>query len=256
MLTLTDIAFAIFVAALITAIVNFRFLMYPIIPSLNPTLYSKHLSLQGNTLFISDLHLRSNGSFRYAKDLRNFIELNNVSNLIIDGDLFDSPKDAQEILNILHSGGSVLNVLGLEGLRVNTFWVMGSPPHDHVDQAIWEKHSRGIEFLGNCAMISCGRLDVMAYHGHDMSIKGVYGHVWDRLISKLSLERMWRRFANVDRKVWVIFGHTHIPGVDSRSRVANCGGWSANPIVKPSGTGILILEQDDTPKLVRLIGEN
>lgn len=36
MLTFTDIAAAILVAAFITVLVNFRFLMYPLVPSLNP----------------------------------------------------------------------------------------------------------------------------------------------------------------------------------------------------------------------------
>ncbi len=253
MLTFTDIAAAILVAAFITVLVNFRFLMYPLFPSLNPVIRAKRLRLGGNTLFISDLHLRSNQSFNYARDLRNFIETNNVSNLVIDGDLFDTPKDGQKILGTRRSEGGVLNTLGLEGSSVNIFWVVGSPPHDPVDLANEEKDPDGITVLGDCAVMECGRLEVMVYHGHDMSNRGAYGHLWDRFVSRLSLERVWKRFANVDKSVWIIFGHTHIPGVDARSRVANCGGWSSNPIVHPSGTGIFISEGEDTPKLVSIV---
>ncbi len=253
MLTFTSIVEAIFVAALITVLVNFRFLMYPLVPRLNPVVRAKRLSLSGNTLFISDLHLTSNQSFSYARDLRNFIETNNVSNLVIDGDLFDSPEDGQEILGTSRAEGGVLNTLGLEGSGVNVFWVVGSPPHDPVDLANEEKDPGGITVLGECAVIECGSLEVMVYHGHDMSNRGAYGYLWDRFVSRLSLERVWKRFANVDKTVWVIFGHTHIPGVDARSRVANCGGWSTNPIVRPSGTGIFISEGEDTPKLVSIV---
>ena len=253
MLTFTSIATAIFVAASITVFVNFRFLMYPLVPGLNPVVHAKRLSLSGNTLFISDLHLRSNQSFSYTKNLHDFIETYNVSNLVIDGDLFDSPEDGEKILGISPSEGGVLNTLGLKGSSANIFWVVGSPPHDPVDLANEQKDPGGITVLGGCAVIECGSLEVMVYHGHDMSNRGVYGHLWDRFVFKLSLERVWKRFANVDKAVWVIFGHTHIPGVDARSRVANCGGLSTNVIVRPSGTGIFISEGEDTPKLVSIV---
>jgi UDP-2,3-diacylglucosamine pyrophosphatase LpxH len=253
MLTFTDIAAAILVAAFITVLVNFRFLMYPVVPSLNPVIRAKRLRLSGNTLFISDLHLRSNQAFSYAKDLRNFIETNNVSNLVIDGDLFDSPKDGRKILGTTRSEGGVLKALGLEGSSTNIFWVVGSPPHDPVDVANEEKAPNGITVLGDCVIMDCGRLEVIVYHGHDMSNRGVYGHLWDRLVSRLSLEREWKRFAKVDKAVWIIFGHTHIPGVDARNRVANCGGWSSNPIVRPSGTGIFLLEGENIPELVSIV---
>lgn len=252
MLPLTIIASAIFIAALIVALVNFRFLMYPLISSLNPVAHAKRLSLRGNTLFISDLHLKSDQPFEYAKDLRNFIETHNVSNLVIDGDFFDSPRDAQQILGGSRSKSSALKVLGLEGLPVNMFWVLGSPPHDPASLANNQRDSWGLEVLGRCALIDCGPFEVLVYHGHDISHKGALGHAWDRFVSKLGLERLWKRLAKVDKNVWVVFGHTHVPGVDAGSRVANCGGWLTNPLVRPSRTGILISEQEDIPKLVRI----
>jgi predicted phosphodiesterase len=249
MLPFTIIVPVIAVAALLLALVNFRFLMYPVIPSLNPIAHAKRLSLRGNTLFISDLHLKSDQPFKYAKDLRNFIETNNVSNLIIDGDLFDSPRDAQEVLGGSRSQGNVLKVLGLGGLPAKLFWVSGSPAHDPTRDSI---DAQGLETLGKCALLDCGRLEVLAYHGHDISHTGVFAHAWDRFVSELSLERLWKRLAKVDKTVWVVFGHTHIPGIDAGSRVANCGGWLRKPLVTPSGTGILISEGEDAPKLVRI----
>ena len=253
MLTFISVVEAIFVAAFITILVNFRFLMYPLFPRLNPVVSAKRLTLRGNTLFISDLHLRSSQSFSYAKNLRHFLEINSVSNLIIDGDFFDTPEDGQEILSTSRIEGGVLNVLGLKGSSVNVFWVVGSPPHDPAELANEGKDSGGVAVLGDCVIIRCGSLELMVYHGHDMSNRGVYGHLWDRFVSRLSLERTWRRFANVGEEIWVIFGHTHIPGIDERSRVANCGGWSTSPTVRPSGTGIFISEGEDHPKLVSIV---
>ena len=251
MLPLTLIGLTIFVAAVIAIVVNFRFLMYPLIPSLNPVTHASKLRLKGNTLFISDLHLKLSRPFKYSNDLRRFIQANNVSNLIIDGDLFDSPRDAQKMLDS-DPTNSVFNVLPSEGIAVNSFWVIGSPAHDPPKPSENMTGSRGLQVLGRCALIDFGDFEVLAYHGHDLSLKGAIAHAWNRYVSRLGLERMWKRLAKVDRKVWVIFGHTHIPGVDTRSRVANCGGWQKAPFVSPSRTGMLFTEHEDTPRLVQL----
>jgi predicted phosphodiesterase len=248
---LTLIGLTILVAAVIAIVVNFRFLMYPLIPSLNPVTHASKIRLKGNTLFISDLHLKLSRPFKYSNDLRRFIQANNVSNLVIDGDLFDSPRDAKMMLDS-DLKNSVFNVLTSEGLAVNLFWVIGSPAHDPSRPSEKMTGSKGLQVLGRCALIDLGDFEVLAYHGHDLSLKGAISHAWNRFVSRLGLERMWKRFAKVDPKVWVIFGHTHIPGVDTRSRVANCGGWENVPFVSPSRTGILFTEHEETLKLVQL----
>ncbi len=101
-------------------------------------------------------------------------------------------------------------------------------------------------------MIHFERLDALAYHGHDMSLVGALAHACDRFVFKLGLEKLWRRVANVDRTIWVIFGHTHIPGIDAESRIANCGGWQRVPFVGPSRTGILVSDKADSPTLVQV----
>jgi predicted phosphodiesterase len=246
------IASVIFIVALVAGVANYRLLLYPLIPSLNPATNANRLRLKGITLFISDVHLKSDRPFNYAADLRRFVETNNVSNLVVDGDLFDNPRDAREILSGQRSEKSALMKLGLGGLSVNSYWVLGSPPHDSAKPPPNLGDSRALQVLGICALIDCGSLEVMAYHGHDTSHLGAIGHVWDRFVSRLSLERLWKKLAKVDRSIWVIFGHTHIPGVDAEYRVANCGGWKTLPFVSPSKTGILLSENSDVPKLVQI----
>jgi UDP-2,3-diacylglucosamine pyrophosphatase LpxH len=248
---LTIMAAAIFIVGLIVTLVNFRFLMYPLIPSMNPVTHAKRFSLRGSTLFISDLHLKSDQPFEYAGELRSFIENNNLSNLIINGDLFDSPKDAQEILHTSQPNVSLLDVLGLGELALDMYWVTGSPHHDPSKPT--KSRIEGIEALGPCVFIHCGHYEVMAYHGHDMSVIGAFGHAWDRFVSRLSLERLWKRLAKVDKDVWVVFGHTHIPGLDETNRVANCGGWQTKPFVRPTRTGVLFSEGKGTPRSVRIV---
>ena len=249
---LTILILAIAIAAIIGVFLNFRFLLYPVIPSLNPTAHTKQIKLRGSTLVISDLHLKSNQPFKYPSDLRNFIEARQVSNLIVNGDLFDSSEDARKVLGSPPETAGVLGELGLDGLPLNLFWVVGSPDHD-LSNLLSGRSSLGtFEILGKCALVGFGHVQVMMYHGHDLSLKGAFGHAWNRFISKLSLERFWKRIAKVDRTLWVFFGHTHIPGVDSRHRVANSGGWQKVPFVKPTKTGLLISEGNDAPELVKI----
>jgi len=249
---LTILILAIAIAAIIGVFLNFRFLLYPLIPSLNPTVHTKQVKLRGSTLVISDLHLKSNQPFKYPSDLRNFIETREVSNLIVNGDLFDSSDDARKVLGSPPETAGVLGELGLDGLPLNLFWVIGSPAHDPSNLLSGRSSSGAFEILGKCALIDFGHVQVMMYHGHDLSLKGAFGHAWNRFISKLSLDRFWKRIAKVDRTLWVFFGHTHIPGIDLRHRVANSGGWQKVPLVKPTKTGLLISEGNDAPELVRI----
>ena len=242
------LVFATFVAVFL----NFRLLLYPLIPSLNPLTHAEQLNLSGSTLFISDLHLRAGGSFRFAKDLRNFAETMKVSNLVIVGDLFDSRKDARRILGN-GSFQAFLEMLGLYGLPINIFWVTGSPVHDPVGIAASHLQVEGVKILDQCALLRLDRSEVIAYHGHDLSNIGAIGHAWDRFVMRLGLEKLWRQVAKADERAWVVFGHTHIPGLDVERRIANCGGWVTVPLlVRPSGTGILFPEGQELPQLVQI----
>lgn len=231
---------------------NFRLLLYPLIPNLNPLAKAESLRLTGNTLFISDLHLKDGQSFEFAKDLKDFIEAKHVSNLLIVGDLFDSPSYALKVLNN-PSFAVPSKVLGVDGLPVKVFWVIGSPSHDPVNIGANQTEGGKLTILGQCASITCNRVRILAYHGHDLSAIGAFAHAWDRFISKLSLERLWKKLANVDRATWIVFGHTHIPGLDSEERVANCGGWMTVPLlVRPSRTGIFLSQESDLPEIVQI----
>ena len=236
--------------AVLAAIVNFPFLLYRYVPSLNPTRGAPQVTLKGNVLFISDLHLRGDRSFKYSENLRHFVEQHQVSSLIIVGDLFNTPKDAKVIL-ARRSPPTILSILGVNGFRVQVFLVEGSPPHDP-PQGEQLMSTAPFILLGRCAVFSIGGLRMVAYHGHDLSRKGALGHGWDRFVSKMSLERAWKRAAGVAENDWVIFGHTHIPGIDSKNRVANCGGWqSIGFLVRPACTAIYVTTENSSLELVK-----
>ena len=251
MQALAVLALAILTAVVIIALVNFRFLLYPLFPQLNPMRAATRLNLEGNSLFISDLHLRSGQPFAYSTALHELLKKRRVSNLIVDGDLFDSPRDARKILDKAASP-SIGDILGLDDLPVRVFFVDGSPPHDPPpeERAIFD----GTPLLpvGRCAILSFNGMQVVAYHGQDVSMKGAVAHSWNRFISKLSLERAWKHLAGIPAQDWVIFGHTHIPGIDAKHRVANCGGWQSKGfLVHPARTGIYLSPEDESIEVVK-----
>jgi UDP-2,3-diacylglucosamine pyrophosphatase LpxH len=238
------------VAVVLISLVNFRFLTYPLFPRSNPLTSATHLSLEGNLFFISDLHLKADQPFNYSDDLRKVLEERKISQLIVVGDLFDSPEDTQEMLDA-NRDTPILRVLGVNGSPIQTFFVQGSPTHDPPCPGNLIK--AGFTFLGKCAILSCGGFKVVVYHGHDLSRKGMIGHGWNRFISNLSLERTWKRIARVPESDWVFFGHLHIPGVDTKHKVANCGGWrTVRILMRPACTGIFLSPTGNAPEIVKV----
>jgi len=237
-------------AALFLSVFNFRFLLYPLFPSLNPLTNAKHVSLEGPTLFISDLHLRADRPFSFTDAIRGVLHERHVSNLIVNGDLFDSPADARVIAGD-RAGSPIADLLGMRDLPIKAFFIEGSPPHDPSAKQNAALNLTPLVQLERCAILDFKHASVIVYHGHDLSRKGAVGHGWDRFISNLSLERAWKKLARVPDSDWVIFGHTHIPGIDEKHRVANCGGWQPiGFLVRPARTGLLLSPEKDTLEIV------
>lgn len=238
------------IAALLLVIFNFRFLLYPVVPSLNPIRNAKRLTLDGSSLFISDLHLKAHRPFQYSDSIRRVLQERNVSNLIVVGDLFDSPEDGRIIAREC-AGATIADILGVRDSPVKAFFVEGSPPHDPSSKETATLNALPLQQLGRCAILDFKKMTVVAYHGHDLSWKGAIGHAWDRFVSPLSLERAWKRLAGVPHSNWVVFGHTHIPGIDVQHRVANCGGWQrVRFLVSPACSGIFLSPEESSLELV------
>ena len=175
-----------------------------------------------------------------------------VSNLIVVGDLFDSPEDGRVIAGD-RAGTPMADILGVRDSSVNSFFIEGSPPHDPSWKEREAVNIAPLLQLERCAVLDFKQMTVVAYHGHDLSSwKGAIGHGWDRFISELSLERGWKRLAGVPSSDWVIFGHTHIPGIDAKHRVANCGGWQPiGFLVRPARTGLLLTPENESLEIVK-----
>jgi hypothetical protein len=91
------------------------------------------VELLGPTLFIADIHLTHEEEPSRLSGLFQFVSARSVRNLVVVGDLFDSPNDAREILGSSKGEDAVSSIFRFLGLNDNgsmIFFVRGSPTHD------------------------------------------------------------------------------------------------------------------------------
>jgi UDP-2,3-diacylglucosamine pyrophosphatase LpxH len=249
-----NVAMYLVAALLITTLlllINTPCILYPLIPSLNPYINAKSYSLLGSSLFISDLHLSRNVEVKIYSRIGKFVRENNISNIVIVGDLFDSPN-AYEYVSYDELIAKAINILNIS--NVNVYYVLGSPVHDpkiHTEEFKFENVGVKVYITGYIARFKIYDLAIVAYHGNDFSRIGTLSFIISYIVKKPILEYMWRKQAGVEDSVWLICGHTHIPVIDYRNRIANCGGWRILPMVKtPVGYGVIV---DSNVSLIKIL---
>jgi hypothetical protein len=209
----------------------------------------EEIGLVGPTLFVGDLHLTAgedSGVRLFA--LSHFVADGDVENLVIVGDLFDSPGDVDRIL--VSSGGdeaarAIMDRLGLQGRAVRVFYLKGSPSHDPQDLEIdYEGGVFLFRTVGRCASFSGEGVKMLVVHGDDV-FGGLHGLIFSYLAGRPYLEAWWKDLMGVDSGGWVLMAHSHVPGIDYSRRVANTGGWTdVLGFGPPRGTGILVADGD------------
>lgn len=93
--------------------------------------------------------------------------------------------------------------------------------------------------LGKIAEFDIDGTKIIATHGDDLS-DGILAYIISRVLKRPILEKMWKKFARINRDTWVIFGHSHVAKIDEKHRVASCGGFKKLPFVREEPYGILV----------------
>jgi len=243
------IALALLIVVLFFAVYNSPMLLYPFIPALRPCSSPEEVSLEGRTLFVADLHIRSlEKPDPLFREIGGFARKDGIGNVVVVGDFFERPKVFYTLSGEGERFGAMRKALGLGGERL--FWITGSPFHD--PQELENGWHENLTVLGRCAVFQLNGSRIIAYHGDHMSRLGSLGFALSYATGSLFLERTWKALANVDRDAMVITGHTHVSGVNEKARVANPGGWKRirffNP---PLGRGIVV--DEEKTELVNLL---
>jgi len=210
------------------------------------------VNLHGKTVFISDMHLEEKhleGGGSFPVNLPD-----NTENLVIVGDLFDSPeffnKLAGEENNISKPFCTSLKFINNPPRDI--YFIIGTPGHDPEFLAGPEFSNyevtcsnSTIHIAGRLAIFEIDGLNVAAHHGDyiaDGFVNCVISYFSKKLGKPLILERSWKGAISLNEDYWLITGHSHIPAVDYEHRVANPGAWVPVPIIGGDLKNILIVK--------------
>jgi hypothetical protein len=200
-------------AILAYTIFSLPYLFYPL--AQRPCSSTEQLALRGSTLFLGDLHIRGSNEIGRFAPLREFIVNFKVRNLVIVGDIFDSPGVWARIS--LDFGGpeaaqlGMVDVLNLRGLAITVLLVLGAPAHD--PQSLDFNVRVGdvvIRTVRKCLVAKVDESDVLALHG-DGAYDGTAGFAISWVFEPLTLEREWKTRTGVPPSTWLIMAHTHWP---------------------------------------------
>ncbi|RLG87501.1 MAG: hypothetical protein DRO15_04895, partial [Thermoprotei archaeon] len=181
----------------------------------NPCDKAIQLLLNSNTLFLGDLHIKKNGNGNRFKCIKSFILRNNVSTLVLVGDVFDDPNIYYDLRKELGNDEAVirylLKILDIEDLKLNIYFIAGGVSHDPQDMYL-NVTINDIYFqsVGKCLRLEIYSHRIIAIHG-DIVVGGPFGFIITRIFNKPIFENLLRSILNIDKDTWVIMGHTHVP---------------------------------------------
>ena len=233
------------IAVLLAAGILLAFHLFPVLVYCvtGENVYEKvsPVHLSGKTVFISDMHLTRN----HLKEKGNFpVNLpDDTKNLVIAGDLFDSPEFFNEL------GGDENDVSKpfctalkfINNSPGNIYFTVGTPVHDpgfladsRFSNYEINCNQTTIHIAGRAAIFEIDGLNVAAHHG-DYIASGVFDCMTSYFSKKLGkpliLERLWKSSINLDNNYWLITAHSHIPAIDYKHKIANPGAWNPVPVI-------------------------
>ncbi|MEM3381801.1 MAG: hypothetical protein QXQ11_06585 [Candidatus Bathyarchaeia archaeon] len=240
---------AIIVATLTYFLISLPLLYYDTGIVKRPCIDAGEIDLYGLTLFVSDLHISNiPGDSERLKALAIFVKERGISNLVILGDLFRWRSDWDSLKAKYGSDERavemVLETIGILGQELTVYLILGDPSHDPEELNVNFKFGR-TRFLsvGKCGVFHIHGLTIVGLHG-DQAFGGPVGFAISIATRNLVLEKVWKTHMNMPHEVWVIMGHTHIPGIDRDARVANTGGWTEVSFnIVPRSKGIIVDEK-------------
>ena len=209
-----------------------------------PCSSAPQVTVKENVLLVGDLHVRRSDSSKRFEGLRTFILKHNVSVLVIVGDLFDSPSDFSSLVKDLGGKEAVmkwlLGVLGVDGLDLDIYYVIGSISHDpQFPNLNYTFRGTSFQSVGKCLKLRVYGFNLVVLHG-DAVVSGPVGFIITRLTGVPVFERLFKLCVGLSEDEWVVMAHTHVPLIDHGWRVANTGGWVRTPLQTPTGMGVLI----------------
>ena len=223
--------------------------------SINPCKGAPVLELYDPVLVVGDVYFRGFWEERFA-GLKSLVLEHGVEVVVFNGDLYESPGVFWGLSSELGAEEALkytLRELGIHDLGLTIIYLEGSPAHDPEFFSILEllggRDSSYVIHGSNhtiilydkpCIAIHVGGVKALIMHG-DKAFNAQIAHAINRIVGKPLVEALWKRLIGVEGDTWLIASHSHVPGIDSDSKVANTGSWLKSTILSPeTGTGIIV----------------
>lgn len=228
----------------------FIFFSFPFV--FKSEIYVEKMSFdEGKVMIISDLHLDSNP--RNLSCIGNFLEENDISLLILNGDLFDKLNKEEFKERFLEEALAKLNLE--EGSIDKVIYILALYNHDPYLETNKQIFGDGTEILvlNGILNLSSGEESFHIFHGDYIlnSIGIGVGSLINKLTSTLFFERFAKNILQIEEE-WLIMGHSHVLGIDYERKIANSGCW-INRIFSKTDTTILIETDEAFEPKVTLI---
>ncbi len=230
------------ISLLALAFYNTPVLLAPLASWANPLREEEVYELKPPVAFISDLHV--GGGF--ISELR--LALSHVSpkTVVVVGDLLDDRRYFYTALN--SSLDKLLIEAGLESYEV--YWVTSMIHDPDVKPGTYGE----LHVVGHTAVFRIGDVVAVAHHGETACRLGplalAASYVLGKLGVELPLEKLWRKLCKVPESWWVIFGHSHLAGIDYKWKVANTGSWRRIPRIIPHSERTAVIVDAHSIRLV------
>ena len=224
--------------------------------------YERVVKLSGKTVFISDLHINSRHLSQYGAISVNLQE--DTKTLIMVGDTFHK----EDVFNLMNDnpgslpGTSFCKALTfISNVPKDVYFLYGEGHDpDFLSTSDFKNYfmlcddQTRIHLIGEEAVFEVDGVKIIAHHGH-----WIAGGVADCVVSyfakqlgqPLVLERLWKKEMGVSDDYWLITGHSHVPAIDYKDKIANSGGWIEIPIIGGDLGNVIIIE-NGTVRLQKL----
>ncbi|WP_291767822.1 metallophosphoesterase [Caldivirga sp. UBA161] len=242
----------IYVVASVAAVV---LILYMLINN-SPWLIDRELKMSGisinsnSMLVVSDLHVDANSSDLSV--ISELIRRSGVNTMVIAGDLFDRrvKVNDDELRIMLHWATQRLGLINDNGSELTLIYVRSESSHD---PEIKDNEPVVIKF-SNILIVTVPRAIKVNFPNCSDAVYVAHGDytVSDGLLAGLIniapltllklpiVELITRRILNANHDDWVIIGHTHLPVISSRFKVANPGSWKGILFTNPYNGYVLI----------------
>ena len=80
-----------------------------------------------------------------------------------------------------------------------------------------------------------GKQHIVAFHGgqlHEGIIGGGIAWLAKKVGQEVPLEKLGKKRFDIPADTWVVNGHSHVPGIDQKAKVANTGSFVVAPFNK------------------------